>query len=125
MKRLVGVSTITGKGPGSLDVQIDQVAANALTAQYPSLKEYDASAQNHDAGGSRCDAHAGHRDPAMAEPGNGHVFTLAVYGDAPYGTSPTDTAEFQATPAFIDSINNDPQVSLVAHVGDIHSGKQY
>ncbi|WP_164836311.1 metallophosphoesterase [Actinacidiphila soli] len=63
--------------------------------------------------------------PAMAEPGNGHVFTLAVYGDAPYGTSPTDTAEFQATPAFIDSINNDPQVSLVAHVGDIHSGKQY
>jgi hypothetical protein len=63
--------------------------------------------------------------PAMAEPGNGHVFTLAVYGDAPYGTSPTDTAESQATPAFIDSINNDPQVSLVAHVGDIHSGKQY
>jgi hypothetical protein len=63
--------------------------------------------------------------PAMAEPGDGHALTLAVYGDAPYGTSPTDTAEFQATPAFIDSINKDAQISLVAHVGDIHSGKQY
>jgi hypothetical protein len=63
--------------------------------------------------------------PAMAEPSAGHGFTLAVYGDAPYGTSPTDTAQLQATPAFVDSINNDPQVSLVAHVGDIHSGKQY
>ena len=63
--------------------------------------------------------------PAMAEPGDGHALTLAVYGDAPYGTSPTDTAQFQATPAFIDSINKDPQVSLVAHVGDIHAGKQY
>jgi hypothetical protein len=63
--------------------------------------------------------------PAMADPSGGHGFTLAVYGDAPYGTSPTDTAQFQAMPAFIDSINKDPQVSLVAHVGDIHSGKQY
>jgi hypothetical protein len=51
--------------------------------------------------------------------------TLAVYGDAPYGTTPTDTAEFEATPAFIDSINADPDVGLVIHVGDIHSGKQY
>ena len=51
--------------------------------------------------------------------------TLAVYGDAPYGTTPTDTAEFAATPAFIDSVNADPDVSLVLHVGDIHSGKQY
>jgi len=51
--------------------------------------------------------------------------TLAVYGDSPYGTSPTDTAEFQASAAFIDAINADPQVSLVTHVGDIHSGKQY
>jgi hypothetical protein len=63
--------------------------------------------------------------PAMAEPSDGHALTLAIYGDAPYGTSPTDTAQFQATPAFIDSINKDPQVSLVAHVGDIHAGKQY
>jgi hypothetical protein len=53
------------------------------------------------------------------------VSTVAVYGDAPYGTSPGDTAELQATPAFIASINADPDVSLVMHAGDIHSGKQY
>ena len=53
------------------------------------------------------------------------VIDIAVYGDAPYGTTPTDTAEFEATPAFIASINADPTVSLVLHVGDIHSGKQF
>jgi hypothetical protein len=50
---------------------------------------------------------------------------VALYGDAPYGTTPTDTAEFNATPAFIQAVNADPAVSLVVHVGDIHSGKQY
>jgi hypothetical protein len=55
----------------------------------------------------------------------GRVSTFAVYGDAPYGTTPSDTAEFDATPAFIDSINAAPDVELVIHVGDIHSGKQY
>lgn len=54
-----------------------------------------------------------------------NVSTIAVYGDAPYGTSPTDTEELQATPAFIASINGDPDVSIVMHAGDIHSGKQY
>jgi len=53
------------------------------------------------------------------------VMTLAVYGDSPYGTTPTDTQQFDVTPAFIDSINADPDVGLVMHVGDIHSGKQY
>lgn len=66
---------------------------------------------------------------AMAMSGNGHgargAFSLAVYGDAPYGTTPADTAEFNATPAFIDAVNADPDVSTVVHVGDIHSGKQY
>jgi hypothetical protein len=65
---------------------------------------------------------------ARATVGNPHAadtFTLAVYGDAPYGTSPSDTSELQATPAFIDAINADPHVRLVLHVGDIHSGKQY
>jgi hypothetical protein len=52
-------------------------------------------------------------------------FTYAVYGDAPYGTTPTDTSETDATPAFIDAVNADPDVSAVVHVGDIHSGKQY
>ena len=60
-----------------------------------------------------------------AHGGPNAAFTVAVYGDAPYGTKPTDTAEFAATPAFIDSVNADPDVSTVIHVGDIHSGKQY
>jgi hypothetical protein len=53
------------------------------------------------------------------------VINVAVYGDSPYGTTPTDTSETDATPAFIDSINANPTVSLVLHVGDIHSGKQF
>jgi hypothetical protein len=57
--------------------------------------------------------------------GSANELTIAVYGDSPYGTSPTDTSEFDASPAFIDSINADPKVSLVLHVGDIHSGSQY
>jgi hypothetical protein len=51
--------------------------------------------------------------------------TVAVIGDMPYGTSPTDTSEFVANPAFIAAINADSDVSLVLHVGDIHSGKEY
>ncbi len=51
--------------------------------------------------------------------------TLAVYGDSPYGTSPTDTAQVLATPAFVSAVNADAAVSLVLHVGDIHSGKTY
>jgi hypothetical protein len=62
---------------------------------------------------------------AAADRNDHGSFTLAVYGDAPYGTSPTDTSEFDATPAFIASINADPDVSTVVHVGDIHSGSQY
>ncbi|OUL24536.1 metallophosphoesterase [Nostoc sp. 106C] len=57
--------------------------------------------------------------------GSANVLTLAVYGDSPYGTTPTDNVEFYASPTFIDSINSDPKVDLVLHVGDIHSGKQY
>jgi hypothetical protein len=37
--------------------------------------------------------------------------------------SSTDTSETMATPAFIDNVN--ANVSLVMHVGDIHSGSQY
>jgi len=51
--------------------------------------------------------------------------TIAVYGDAPYGTSPSDTSQLAATPAFIAAINAEPDVNLILHVGDIHSGKQY
>src|SRR4051794_999087 len=51
--------------------------------------------------------------------------TLAVYGDAPYGTTPTDTSQTDLTPAFIAAVNADTEVELVLHVGDIHSGKQF
>ena len=68
-------------------------------------------------------AYAGNGTPINT--GSADSLTLAVYGDAPYGTTPTDTAEFEATPAFIQSVNNDPKVRLVMHVGDIHSGKQF
>jgi hypothetical protein len=51
--------------------------------------------------------------------------TLAVIGDMPYGAGPTDTTEFNANPAFITAINNDKDVSMVLHAGDIHSGKEY
>jgi len=73
--------------------------------------------------GAITSATAGNGTPI--NPNSANVLTLAVYGDAPYGTTPTDTAEFDATPAFIASINADPKVSLVIHVGDIHSGKQF
>ena len=64
---------------------------------------------------------------AVADPGNGTrgAFTLAVLGDEPYGTVQGDHAQFDATPGFIDSINADPDVSTVIHLGDIHSGKQW
>src|SRR5215831_9911646 len=58
-------------------------------------------------------------------PNSKNPLTLAVYGDSPYGTSPTDTTETDKTPAFIDSVNKDPKVDLVLHVGDIHSGSQW
>lgn len=51
--------------------------------------------------------------------------TVAVIGDVPYGTSPSDNSQVQANPAFINAINNDADVSVVMHVGDIHSGKSY
>jgi hypothetical protein len=60
-------------------------------------------------------AAAGHPDSPSAE-----VSTLAIYGDAPYGIKPSDTAEFNATPAFINTVNADPSVSGVIHVGDNH-----
>ena len=55
---------------------------------------------------------------AIAAPPSKPV-TVAVFGDWPY--SPT----LKANAALLyDSLNNDPDVSLVIHVGDIHSGSQ-
>lgn len=54
--------------------------------------------------------------------GNGNgASTIAVFGDAPYGA---DHAQLDATPAFIETINADPRVDSVIHVGDIHSGSE-
>jgi hypothetical protein len=74
--------------------------------------------------GSAVLATAGDGKGDLRSGGDGPL-TMAVYGDAPYGTNPTDTAEFTATPAFINAVNNDRKVRLVVHVGDIHSGKQF
>ena len=49
--------------------------------------------------------------------GSPQASTIAVIGDIPYGT--TKLAQF---PANIAQINADPDVSLVAHVGDIKNG---
>ncbi|MFL6022300.1 MAG: hypothetical protein ACJ72O_03100 [Marmoricola sp.] len=63
---------------------------------------------------------------AQARPDTtGRSFSYAVYGDAPYGKSPTDTSETDATPGFIAKVNADRAVSGIVHVGDIHSGSQY
>ena len=43
--------------------------------------------------------------------------TVAVFGDWPYSQSLLDNA-----PLLLNSVNNDPDVKLVIHVGDIHSG---
>ena len=51
-------------------------------------------------------------------------FTVAVFGDHPYGLNNNDVSQSDATTAFIKTINADKDVSLVVHVGDIHSGKQ-
>jgi hypothetical protein len=56
--------------------------------------------------------------------GSANPLTVAMFGDAPYGAANSDTAAFDATPGFVDAVNRDPQVDLVGHVGDIHSGSQ-
>src|SRR3954454_23442040 len=63
---------------------------------------------------------AGNGDPI--DRGSANALTLAVYGDSPYGTFVGDQTQVNATPAFINTINADPKVDLVLHVGDIHSG---
>jgi hypothetical protein len=54
-----------------------------------------------------------------------NTVTLAVYGDNPYGLSNADVSQVNLLPQFIASINADPNVAVVAHVGDIHSGKSF
>ncbi len=61
--------------------------------------------------------------PASAQHGtpvnrSADALTVAVFGDWPYSVHLRDTA----APFLLDSINSDPHVRLVVHVGDIHSG---
>jgi hypothetical protein len=49
--------------------------------------------------------------------GRGDTYTFAVIGDIPYGT-----AQIARFPQVVQQINNDPQVQLVDHLGDIKDG---
>jgi len=62
---------------------------------------------------------AAHQNGEREEEGDDHggPLTLAVFGDWPYSLPLV-----AAAPLLINSINADPKVSLVLHVGDIHSG---
>ncbi|MEJ5999321.1 metallophosphoesterase family protein [Paucibacter soli] len=50
---------------------------------------------------------------------------LAVIGDVPYGSGPSDTSQSALHLPFLKALSSDADISLVLHVGDIHSGKQY
>jgi hypothetical protein len=67
----------------------------------------------------------GPQSVASAHSDHGDGFTVAVYGDSPYGLNNTDTSQVALTPQFISAVNADPDVSGVLHVGDIHSGKSF
>lgn len=54
---------------------------------------------------------------AMAASGGGDKITVAVFGDWPYNQNLLDNAAL-----LLNSINGDPEVRRVIHVGDIHSG---
>jgi hypothetical protein len=56
-------------------------------------------------------------DDEGADDRSQHAITLAVFGDWPYSMVLLNSAQ-----RLIDSVNADPRVSLVLHVGDIHSG---
>jgi hypothetical protein len=60
-------------------------------------------------------ANAGNGTPI--NDGSANETTLAVFGDWPYSLN-----LLQNAPLLIDSINSDPKVRLVLHVGDIHAG---
>jgi hypothetical protein len=57
--------------------------------------------------------------PALAgdDRDDGRTTTIAVFGDWPYSQMLLDKANL-----LVDSVNKDPDVDLVLHVGDIHSG---
>src|SRR5215471_18196007 len=50
--------------------------------------------------------------------------TVAVFGDWPYADAAGNRFLLENAPLLINSINADADVSLVIHVGDIHSGSE-
>ena len=50
--------------------------------------------------------------------------TVAVFGDWPYADASGNRFLLKNAPLLINSINADPDVGLVIHVGDIHSGSE-
>jgi hypothetical protein len=50
--------------------------------------------------------------------------TIAVFGDWPYADARGNRFLLKNAPLLINSVNADPDVSLVIHVGDIHSGSE-
>jgi hypothetical protein len=50
--------------------------------------------------------------------------TVAVFGDWPYADASGNRFLLENAPLLINSINADPDVGLVIHVGDIHSGSE-
>jgi hypothetical protein len=105
----------------------DDVAAASpvFTCTAPGLTTITVSASDGDPAPGCADSASTQVKCSLPGAGSAAPSTLAVYGDAPYGTSATDTSQTVATPAFISAVNADPAVSLVLHVGDIHSGKQF
>jgi hypothetical protein len=101
------------------------IASPTFTCTVPGSVALTVSASDGDPAPSCADASSVQITCSIPGAGSNVASTIAMYGDAPYGTTPTDTSETLATPAFIAAINSDPDVSLVMHVGDIHSGKQY
>ena len=96
-----------------------------FTCTAPGTATLTVSASDGDPAASCADSSSVQITCSIPGAGAASASTIAMYGDAPYGTTPTDTAETLATPAFIAAVNADPDVSLVMHVGDIHSGKQF
>ena len=58
----------------------------------------------------------------MLAVGRGATETVAVYGDAPYGTAPTDAAQFHGMRS--STRQRGPRRSGILHVGDVRSGEQ-
>jgi hypothetical protein len=100
-------------------------ASPSFTCLAPGLVTVSVSASDGDPAASCADSGSVQIECSVPGAGSASPATLAVYGDAPYVTTPTDTSQTLATPAFVAAVNADPAVSLVLHVGDIHSGKQF